>query len=121
MPDLLCDCESGRGGGGRDRPGKRVAGRNRRAFSEGDRGRGRRRVAEESASAVWLQAVSSEPSLRGTVVAAVITARTDGPHGGSGAAPAPSRSGALCDLHAPLTLPATRFSRSGIKGANTTS
>ena len=32
--------KSGRGGRGRDRPGKRIAGRNRRAFSEGDRGRG---------------------------------------------------------------------------------
>ena len=31
----------------------------------------KRRVAERSASAVWLQAVSSEPSLRGTVTAAV--------------------------------------------------
>jgi adenosine/AMP kinase len=40
MPNLLRDRESGRGGGGRDRAGKRIARRNRRANSEGDRGRG---------------------------------------------------------------------------------
>jgi hypothetical protein len=62
-------------------------------------------VAERSASAVWLQAVSSEPSLRGTVTAAVSFVLTEsaGPNAFSQIAH-PGTTQGICDEFGTLKM-----------------